>query len=53
MFDFVKVISANNGCIFSFFVTFGKYFLSVYGIKKHMLLCGKGALHKNPCKEIF
>ena len=32
MFDFVKVISANNGCIFSFFVTFGKYFLSVYGM---------------------
>ena len=32
MFDFVKFISANNGCIFSSFVTFGKYLLSVYGM---------------------
>ena len=27
MFDFVKFIFANNGCIFSSFVTFGKHLL--------------------------
>ena len=32
MFDFVKFIFANNGCIFSSFVTFDKYLLSVYGM---------------------